>query len=361
MSKRILVVDDDPDIRAVLEDRLSAYGYRVACAGDGRAALSVLDQGGCDLVLLDVELPGAKGLSVLGDIHRAWSHLPVIIMTAYASIPLAVQAMKEGATDFVTKPLEFHQLELSIPKALERKELGNEVAKLLGEISHELKNLLQPMVCGTDLLESEITDLVQRLRPVEVIKAEESHSLCREVIDMLRNTTQRMQERMKGIADYVNLLKKPVIFAPCHLDELVEKVIAPLTHIARPKGVDLRQEGLKDLPPIMADEGRLFILLYNLVHNALAEVPPNGWVSVCGKVATTAETVVLTIGDNGPGMPAPVRDSLFTAQRISQKPGGTGLGLKIVKEIVDDHGGEITVDSTEGKGTSFYVRLPIRR
>ena len=109
MSKKILVVDDDPDIRAVLEDHLSA-GYSIACAGDGRAALSALDQEGCDLVLLDVELPGAKGLSVLSDIHRTWSHLPVIIMTANASIPLAVQAIKEGATDFITKPLEFEDV-----------------------------------------------------------------------------------------------------------------------------------------------------------------------------------------------------------------------------------------------------------
>jgi len=220
--------------------------------------------------------------------------------------------------------------------------------------------LLQPMVCGTDLLESEISDLVQRLRPVEVIKAEESHHLCRELIEMLRNTTQRMQQRMKGIADYVNLLKRPVVFAPCHLEKLVEQVFTTLTHVAQLKNVELRRDG-EELPPIMADEGRLFILLYNLVNNAIAEVPQNGWVRVGGQGVTSDHTVKLVIADNGPGMPPSVRDGLFTAQHISRKPGGTGLGLKIVGEIVDDHGGQITVESMEGKGTSFYVHLPIRR
>ena len=111
----------------------------------------------------------------------------------------------------------------------------------------------------------------------------------------------------------------------------------------------------------MADEGRLFILLYNLVNNAIAEVPQNGWVRVGGQGVTSDHTVKLVIADNGPGMPPSVRDGLFTAQHISRKPGGTGLGLKIVGEIVDDHGGQITVESMEGKGTSFYVHLPIRR
>jgi signal transduction histidine kinase len=361
MPKKILVVDDDPDIRAVLEDRLSAHGYQVVGAEDGSAALTALDQGAFDLVLLDVELPGTKGLPILIRIHHTWSHLPVIIMTGHGSISLAVQAMKEGAADFMTKPLDLHQLDLLIPKALERKELSDEVAKLLGEISHELKNLLQPMVCGTDLLESEISDMVKRLRPVEDLKAEASYQLCREVVEMLRNTTQRMQQRMKGIADYVNLLKTPVTFAPCRLEKTAEQVLSTLGRVAQAKGVQLRREGFEQLPIVVADEGRLFILFYNLVNNAIAEVPQGGWVCMRGEAGKPAGMVHVVIEDNGRGMPPAIRDNLLTAQGISRKPGGTGLGLKIVKEIVDDYGGRITVESTEGKGTAFHVYFPVRR
>jgi signal transduction histidine kinase len=361
MSKRVLVVDDDPDIRSVLEDRLSAHGYEVVSAADGSAALTALDHGTFDLVLLDVELPGTKGLSILSHIHHTWSHLPVIMMTGHGSISLAVQAMKEGAADFMTKPLDLYQLDLLIPKALERKELSDEVAKLLGEISHELKNLLQPMVCGTDLLESEISDMVKRLRSVEDIKAEASHQLCREVVEMLRNTTRRMQQRTKGIADYVNLLKTPVTLAPCRLEKTAEQVISTLSRVAQAKGVQLRQEGFQQLPQIVADEGRLFILFYNLVNNAIAEVPRGGWVCMRGQAGKPAGTVEVAVEDNGRGMPPEVRESLFTAQGISRKPGGTGLGLKIVKEIVADHGGHITVESTEGKGTAFHICLPMQR
>jgi DNA-binding response OmpR family regulator len=221
IGTRILVVDDDQDILGVLQDRLQALGYAVSGSPDGQAALEELMRGLPDLLFLDIEMPRMKGLELLRHIRTTWSELPVIIMTAHSSISLAVQAMKEGANDFITKPLDFRQLGRTIEKALERKELSAEVAKLMGEISHEVKNLLQPMVCGTDLLESEIGDLLKQLPTMEAAKAEESHRLCDELIGMLRNTTQRMQDRMKGIADYVNLMRAPLTFGPCKLADVV--------------------------------------------------------------------------------------------------------------------------------------------
>src|SRR5262245_39041052 len=141
MGVRVLVVDDEEDILWVLQDRLQALGHAVSGCPDGQAALQELKRERSDLVFLDMEMPKMKGLELLHHIREMWPDLPVIIMTAHGSIALAVQAMKEGANDFITKPLDLQQLGKTIEKALERKELSAEVAKLLGEISHEVKNL----------------------------------------------------------------------------------------------------------------------------------------------------------------------------------------------------------------------------
>jgi signal transduction histidine kinase len=126
------------------------------------------------------------------------------------------------------------------------------------------------------------------------------------------------------------------------------------------KGVTLRTEGLETLPPVPADERRLYTAFYNLINNAIPEVQAGGSVTIRGRVDHETKSLLLSVADTGRGMPAEVRESLFSSRTISRKPGGTGLGTKIVKDIVDAHGGHITVDSEEGMGTAFYIRLPLR-
>ena len=91
----------------------------------------------------------------------------------------------------------------------------------------------------------------------------------------------------------------------------------------------------------------------------MSEVPPGGSVTVRGHADESGNQIVLSVIDTGKGMSPEIRDSLFTYQAISRKAGGTGLGTKIVKDVVDAHGGTITVESTEGKGTAFHITLPV--
>ena len=131
--------------------------------------------------------------------------------------------------------------------------------------------------------------------------------------------------------------------------------------LANEKGLNFRTEGLDDLPTIQADETRLFNAFYNLINNAIPEVRAGGSVTLRGHVEQENKRVVLEIADTGKGMPPDVRDSLFTNRARSTKVGGTGLGTKIVKDVVDAHSGTISVDSEEGKGTTFIIRLPINQ
>ena len=130
------------------------------------------------------------------------------------------------------------------------------------------------------------------------------------------------------------------------------RILADERHVA------LRAEGLDSLPVIRADESRLFNAIYNLVNNAIPEVPA-GRIGHGAGPPDEGKHVVLSVIDTGKGMSPEVRDSLFSYQAISRKVGGTGLGTKIVKDVVDAHGGTIAVESTEGKGTAFHITLSI--
>jgi signal transduction histidine kinase len=360
MSSRIFVVDDEPDIAEVLSDRLQGMGHEVITASDGSAALAALRKEHPALVLLDIQMPKVSGMDVLRCVRKEWPDLPVVVMTAHGTIALAVEAMKEGAADFITKPFESDQLDTVIAKALERKELRDEVGRLLGDISHEVKNLLMPVVCGVGILESELGDLFERMPEMEAVKAEESHKLCDEVIEMLRSTARRLQDRMKEIADYVKSMNAPPHFAPCRIEQVAESVARSLRFPIEQKGIVLSLEGLSTLPTVMADEGRFYNALYNLVNNAIPEVPAGGSITIQGRPDEVSGCIALSVQDTGCGMPPEVSQSLFSTRTISRKAGGTGLGTRIVKDVIDAHGGTITVTSKEGVGTTFQIRLPLR-
>jgi signal transduction histidine kinase len=100
-------------------------------------------------------------------------------------------------------------------------------------------------------------------------------------------------------------------------------------------------------------------MLYNLVHNAIPEVGPNGSITISGRLQEYGKRIMLSVIDTGKGMSPEVKARLFTPQTVSRKPGGTGLGTKIVKDVVDAHGGQLTVESEVGAGTSFYISLPV--
>ena len=129
-GKRILIVDDEESVRWALRKALERATYRVDLAADGRAGLQAAEDPGVDLVLLDVRLPGRDGLDVLREIRKRRPDLPVIMMTAYGTLQVAVEAMKLGAYDYIGKPFDMDEVLLVVEKALEAQALAQEVARL---------------------------------------------------------------------------------------------------------------------------------------------------------------------------------------------------------------------------------------
>ena len=232
-----------------------------------------------------------------------------------------------------------------------------EVVRLLGDIGHDVRNMLAPVIMGAGILREELNALLSR---VPAPRDEKASERCHMVIGMLGNAARRIQDRVKEIADCVKGLSCPPRFERCCLMTVSQNVLETLSMVAQEKSISLRCEGLDILPMIWADEQRLYNALYNLLNNAISEVAPGGSITIRGRIAPEPEYIIISVSDTGRGMPPEIRNSLFTGRAISRKPGGTGLGTKIIKDVVNAHGGQISVDSEEGVGTTFHMRLPLR-
>jgi signal transduction histidine kinase len=386
---RILVVDDTPANVKLLVAILENQNYAVITADSGSKALALLTKENPDLVLLDVMMPELNGYQVCQRIrgNPQTTLLPVIMVTALDPAKERVNGIEAGADDFLTKPINPVELLARVRSLLRIRELHNavqaqatqlaewnkelqtkleqetklaEVARMLGGIGHEIKNMLMPILSGAWLLQDELSEHFTQLPELQAREAKSSQEMSNEIIDMVRNNAQRIQNEMRDIADCVKGLSSPPRFSLCQLAEVVSQVIKTLQFLAKEKGISLQTEGLDDLPPIQADEPRLFKLFYNLINNAIPEVPAGGSITIQGRTSLADNRVVLSVVDTGRGMPQEVRESLFTTGAISTKPGGTGLGTKIVKDIIDAHEGSITVESQEGVGTTFHLHLPFQ-
>lgn len=245
-------------------------------------------------------------------------------------------------------------------RLFEAKKLA-EVAQMAGDMSHDIKNLLMPVLCGAELLKEELEELYEKWSIRKTPRSEKSRALCHEVLTMVEEDVRRISDRVRELADCVKGMTSPPRFAQCEIASVVEAVLKTLDLMAKRKGVALISKGLDGLPSIEADEQRLYNAFYNLVNNAISETPSGGAITIFGEAAQTADVLDISVTDTGRGMPPEIRDSLFTVRAISRKTGGTGLGTKIVKEVVDAHKGHINVESTVGVGTTFRLILPLRQ
>ncbi|HEX4382595.1 MAG TPA: sigma-54 dependent transcriptional regulator [Myxococcales bacterium] len=135
MRARILFVEDDAGLRRLLAETMVARGYEVASAGNGEEALTRLEMGDVDVMVTDFHMPGMDGLALCRRVTEAWPDIPVIVLTAFGSLETAVGAIRSGAYDFVTKPVELDALALSVSRAVERRGLKEEVRRLRAQVS----------------------------------------------------------------------------------------------------------------------------------------------------------------------------------------------------------------------------------
>uniref|UniRef100_A0A7C2WRY3 histidine kinase n=1 Tax=Thermorudis sp. TaxID=1969470 RepID=A0A7C2WRY3_9BACT len=250
-----------------------------------------------------------------------------------------------------------------------------EIANRIGDISHDVKNMITPVVTGAQTLELMLAQMFESLD--EVLADDPTGTLAQRVRDacamvrsfypeamlMTYDGIQAAQDRVREIADAIKGVVAEPHFEPTNANDVIDSVIRTLRLVADRQGVTLDSSGLGSLPPAEIDRKHLYNAIYNLINNAIPETPSGGrvYVQTAPEERNGELGIRIVVGDTGRGMPEHVRARLFTPNAISTKPGGTGLGTRIVKNVVDLHHGEISVTSQEGHGTEFTLWLPLRQ
>lgn len=247
------------------------------------------------------------------------------------------------------------------------------MVNLIGDISHDIKNMLTPIQTGVwtldPILRQTWKDLDKEcaLMPPEwVERVAKATKMAREeyewILQNALDAAERVQLRTKEIADAVKGVSSPPRFVLADFNEVCEEVIGALRLVAHDRQVELVGDFDDSLPPVEFDRKQIHNALYNLVNNALAETPEDGTVTIRTlHVGPHEHNFSVEVADTGRGMPPEVRERLFTDEAISTKPGGTGLGTRIVADIVKRHHGHIAVQSEPGQGATFTVLLPLRQ
>ncbi len=375
-STRILVVDDELGIREGCRRVLVPQGFDVDVAENGPIGLRKLRESHYDVLLLDIMMHGMSGIEVLRQARQIDPDLLCIIITGYATVELAVQAIREGAHDFIAKPFSADLLLQVVNRELERQALRKEAERLrmLEEETRELaraKAELQRLeaVEGRFML-----TLVHILRaPVAVLQntlqlIRKGYIPPEEQPEMLERAEMRAGELLTTLDDLLLLahLKEGIGISRAEtvsLEEVLEKVLATLKPRAERQGVALEVD-VRDSPRMRANPDHIKALWTHLIDNAIRYTPSGGRVTVSLAADPERGMAVGVVSDTGIGIPADEIPRIFeefyrTEEGKRMQEMGTGLGLPIVRQVVEMYGGTVEVESEVGKGSNFRFILPL--
>jgi signal transduction histidine kinase len=357
---RVLVIDDEPGLRQMLLFSLQKRGYEVACAANGAEALTLAAEKPIDVAVCDVMMPGQNGIEVLSILKSRYPTMEIIIATGYATLETAIEAMKNGAFDYITKPYRMSHLCTLLDKALEHKHLLatvnhlEEVNRLKTEfmntVNHELRTPLASITGYVALL----------LKGIYGPLPEKSKG----ILDRVQTNANSLLELINNILDLSKLSaeKMPISIEMFDLDELIKEVVEAMEPLAKSKQLTIKF----DVPARMtvsADRTKLKQIMINLMGNAV-KFTPSGSVTLSAQKDNKPGMVELRVKDTGIGIADKDIPLLFQEFRQLDSSDrrlykGTGLGLAISKKLVDLMKGTIVVESIPKVGTTFIVQLPL--
>lgn len=358
-QQTVLIVDDVETNVLLLERILSRLEVDTVCVYNGWDALAVLNERPVDLVLLDINMPGIDGYTVLRHIREVYDMrtLPVILVSANNSDKYVVAGLDLGANDYITKPFSNKIIRQRVQTQLHMRQLAheNEQALAAAQASDALK---------TQLLRIASHDLKNPLNNLLLLfeMFADGEPVPAEFIAMANTTTQKMLDIVTDFLD-AGVLDEGVIqmhMAPVDIGALTESVVMSFEQAAARKGIVLEVA----LAPcvVQADERRLAQVVTNLVSNAIKYTHPNTTVRVYGTPEAGGYRV--DVFDQGDGVPQSEMHRLFQPfAQLSTRPtageDSNGLGLYIVKQMAEAQGGRVGVDTTYTDGADFYVWLPL--
>jgi len=405
---RILVVDDVAELRDLYAEYL---GERYSCvtAADAHEALRRLAAEPFAIVISDVSMPGLSGVELLRKIREHFQDVAVIIVSGIDRTQRVLDTMRLGASDYLLKPCDLGVLELSVERALERRallrdarrykhdlerrnaELAHQQAELkrlqaqivhnekmvsLGQlaagVAHELNNpagfiygnmeVLRECAAGLErllgfydgaALPAAVADGAALLK--REIDYENTLADLHTVIEDCTSGAERIRDVVQNLRTFSRLDEAE--FKKVDIHEGIDSTIRLLSRFYASGHITLRRN-YDALPPVDCFAGQLNQMWMNLLANAAQAVAGGG--EVCVSTRLCGDAVLVSVSDTGPGIAAEHRDRIFEPFFTTKPVGeGTGLGLSITYGIVERHGGEISVESCPGVGTTFTVVLPV--
>ena len=370
---RILLVDDDEVDRLAVTRllRRSHFDAAVHECTDPASALAAAGTGGFDCVLLDYNLPGTDGLSLLRELRARSETVPVIALTGQGGEEIAVELMKAGAVDYINKnTLSLERLERSLRYALaihraeeerrlllQREQRAREEAQaanrakdeFLATLSHELRTPLNAILGWSRLLVGGSLNPETAQRAVEIIDRNTrlQAQLIEDLLDISRIITGKLRLDLRAVA----------------AGQIVEAAIESIRPSADARRITLEADLAAAGDTILCDPARMQQVAWNLLANAIKFTPEGGTVRV--SVTRDQSTIVIRVADTGIGIEPDFLPHVFDRFRqqdgaSTRAHGGLGLGLSIVRHLVELHGGTVDAASAgPGEGATFSVRVPL--
>jgi len=358
----ILLIEDNPGDRRLIQEMLSEPGsvrFDVTCADRLGVGLEHLGQNGVELILLDLGLPDSQGLETLKTVYAQASDMPIVVLTGLNDELVGVQAINEGAQDYLIKgQVDTQLLRRTIRYAIERKQaeererrlqmqlsLSNRLASLglmVEGIAHEINNPLASVIGFSQILTGE--DFPETVREDAKTISDNARRVAAIISNLLAFARQHRLERT-----YINV------------NDVVMAALEVRAHPLDGDNITITTRIYPALPSTMADANLLQQAFLNLIINAETEMKlANGRGTLVITTELVDETIHVSFADDGPGIARAnlphIFDPFFSTRGVGQ---GRGLGLSVCYGIITDHGGRINVTSQPGQGSVFTVELPV--
>jgi len=374
----IIVVEDDKGARVTLCGLLEDAGYEVLGVGIGAKARKAIQAKPFDVVVTDIRLPDVGGMEILELAKEINPDAAVIMMTGYASVETAIDAVNQGAYAYFVKPVNPDELKTTIANALRQQRLAQENKRLvdslqssnkllfeaneelkkathaksefMANMSHELRTPLNAIIGFSELLLDEVTGHIneEQKQSLNDILSSGKHllGLINDILDLSKIESNKMDLKLRN-------LSLPVLI------ESLRRVMMP---ILAPKKQSLEVSVEEGLSTIYADKDKVKQVLLNLLSNSTRFTPDGGKLRV--EAIRDNSWCRVSVVDNGIGIRRGDSEKIFEPFCQLDNPpvdarGGTGLGLTIARQIIERHGGRIWVESDYGKGSRFTFTIPL--
>lgn len=360
----VLVVDDNKENLKVVSNFLKAEGYQIALSLNARDGLHILQENDIDLILLDIMMPGVDGYTFCRQIKALdqLKEIPVIFLTAKTETADLVEGFKAGGVDYITKPFHKEELiarvdtHLSLSFAKKRIQAQSEQIQKINRTKDRLYSVIAHDIKSPF---SNISMLISTIAEGYLKPDTEEFT---EILQSINNSTKETYTLLENLLQWTRSQTGDLDIAPENLElhELVANACRFLTPNAKKKNIELGQKLHQGLQ-LYADKMTMQSVLQNLLANAIKFTPEGGKVTIEG--SQEGKHIIVKVIDNGIGISAEKIGKLFVDGQHFTTHGtdnekGSGLGLLLVKEFIQQNQGDISVASEEGKGTTFTLRLP---